>query len=486
MFRFLMAVLVGSSLILISSCSDDDPTVIDEMSPTVSIDSPVSGSFVAAGGTVVPSINFTDDIEISSVTISISNGTQSVYNETISDISGVSSGFTSAITIPADVVLGDHEMSVSVEDRSGNMATAKVSLTAVPALSAGMVTVIVMEVPNEVTDYSGDDEIFVQGPFIGWDLGNSVALSTHTDSEGANSYYFQTDNTEGSQFKFIRGNDWSKDARNAAGGDPGLQEWAAGDQLNWAQKIETWLDYNPAVLNTSDGTVILIDGVPEQTSYTLTASISVAATTSSAISSVTYTVSDVSEAEVASGSMTVDGVDVTLYTASLDISNYGEGNYTVDVVAIDGNDATSNQTQLLSLASFPCDDSGLAVVSASMTRLVVNLPVTDWDVYATGSYATGDDNNWGGVDAGGTRQLTKITDGCYYLDVAVVLKGDNTAAMQIFKKNPAASDEGTCEWWKDTANKTETPGDGADATFSEGNSGETIKLVYGYWRDECS
>ena len=490
LMKFLLALYLGVTLIFFVSCSDDEDTTVtdttgdttgDTTAPTITISSPSSGAFAAAGGSLVPDISVSDETGLASATLSIGNGTVTVLSADIDISTGT---YSSAITLPDDVVLGNHTITVTATDAAGNSTTDTVGIIALPKLDEGKVTIILQEVPAQPTDYS-TDPIYLIGSMeeTSWDLGNAIALTAYTDSEGHTSYYAQVGNTADAMFKFIRGPLWTQDNRNADGSDYGNKPLTSGDIYIFAPVIGTWQDYNPQVV-ISGGSNMIIDGIPTDSMAQITANVFPGATSGQAISTVTYTFSDSTGTEIASGAMATE--NDTLYSADLDVSSLSVGNYTVNIVAVDAVDAQISANAIYAVAVFPCDDSGLDAVDASLTRIVLNVPPTDNYVYATGSYFTGNDNGWGGVDAAGTNKLTKISDGCYYLDVVVTLKTVGTGTFQFYQKDPADTDESSCEWWKNRASLTEGGGDpGHDFTVSEANSGKTYKVVFPYWVNKC-
>ena len=506
LFKLFLALFTGIALTLFVSCSDDDDTNVDDTNvsdtntddqttdttaPTVTISSPVSGSVAAAGGSLVPDISVADETELASATLSIGNGTVTVIS---ADIDITTGAYSTAITLPENVVLGNHTITVTAIDVAGNSTTDTVGIVALPKLDEDKLTIILQEVPTQPEDYS-NDPIYMIGsmPETGpWDLSKAIQMEPYTDSEGHISYYGQfvhgfSDSPQDADregiFKFLRGPIWSKDGRLDNGTDYGTPTLVDGTSHFFADPVFTWQDYNPGVTNKSDGAIIVVDGIPLDSTYTLSATVKPAASTESAITEVSYLVKDSTNAVVMEGLMANDSVND--YSAAINAYELEIGAYTITISALDAAGATNSGDKVFAMAAFPCDDSGIDAVASTMTRFVVNVAATDHDVYATGSFMTGNNDGWGGVDADGTMKMTKISDGCYYVDFEAAYKEDGTTVIDVYKKDPAASDEATCQWWKDAAKKT-SDGQGGQFTFSEGaNSGKTYKGVFGYWNNKC-
>ena len=247
-----------------------------------------------------------------------------------------------------------------------------------------------------------------------------------------------------------------------------------------AQKAEfmigSWRDYNPEVTNNSAGTIIVIDGIKSSNSHSVSGVVTAAITTAAEISSASYSIVDESDMQVGMGSLTLNG-DGT-FDETVDISAYATGIYQVVVTAEDIAGNMGREDESLNVVEFPCDDSNEPAVAATETRIIINVPLTDDDIYVTG--AINGNEVWGYSGDGGsvgdpTYQMTKLDDGCYYIDLEL-LQGD---IVQFVRDNPAYTD-----WWRGQATNTE--GSDATASFNVAGSsnGNTEKLYYGFWREQ--
>lgn len=468
------------SLFFITSCGDDDGTGgggnIDETVPSITVNAPQAGDLVAAGSQVATSISISDDIEISSVSITVGNGTVTVFEFDETEIGDASYTFNQNISIPANVVLGQHSVDITVEDASGNVTTAGLNIEALPAFADGQTTVMVAEVTDQVADYTGDNQIYMVGAHQGdadgagaWDpTSGTHPLSIHEDSEGTATFFVQVPNTGVSGFKFVRTTGgWDFGEKGAVGEEIDNRVIEAGSNYVTADPIASWKDYNPDVQDNSSATVIEGTGT---TSITIQGNVVLALTTQAAVSSATYTVLDDAEMEVATGSVDVDANGG--YSETLSIEGFELGAYSIQVLVVDASNNSGRGDASLNIVEFPCDDSGEEAVAATMTRLIINVPATDDDIYATGNF---DGDIWGTV--ADTYKLTKLSDGCYYIDLALT----SGQIVQFFRSNP-----GYADWWRGQA--TNTQGSDATANFNvdADSDGGTVKLFYAFWREEPS
>jgi hypothetical protein len=475
--QYLAVITVFGVLAFITSCGKDDDPVVDRNNPTITLNAPVDGSIVVAGSQVASSIVFSDDTEISSASIVIGNGTVEIINEQFTNIGDIDFSFNDNLDIPADVVLGMHTVTITVVDAAGNSATATATIEAYPVYTDGMTTVLVTSVPDQVMDYTEGDAIRMVGTHQDpqWDVqSDSHPLTAYTDSEGATTYYQQIANT-GAEFKFVRGLAWDMVQKDADGKES-VNNVIQADVQKAELTIGSWRDYNPEVTNNSGGFIIVIDGMKSSNSHSVSGMITSAITTSSAISSASYSIVDESDMQVASGSLNLDAAGA--FNETVDISAYATGNYQVVVTAEDAAGNMGREDAGLNIVDYPCDDTGEPAVAASETRIIVNVPFTEDNIYVTG--AIGGVEMYGYASAGGTvgdpaYQLTKLDDGCYYIDL-VLLQGDN---LQFVRDNP-----GYADWWEGQA--TNSAGSDAEASFGVGSSsnGNTEKLYYRFWRVE--
>ena len=477
----ILSFMVSLSVILfITSCGDDegdpvtptDPT--DSTNPTITVNAPADGDFVVAGSQVVSNIAFGDDTEISSVNITVGNGTVTVIDETVSDIADDSFTFSDNLAIPANVVLGEHTVTVTVTDAAGNSASATLMLEAVPALTSGKTTVIVTSVPDQIADYS-NETIYMVGTIqeSDWTVDNgSDPLTVYTDSEGVDSYYHQVD-AVASEFKFVRGLSWDFGQKDADGKESSNNSIAEGDEV-LKFDIGSWKDYNPDVTNGAGATVFTESGSPLESEIALQVSVAIAPATQSAVSTVSYALLDAEENELSSGDLTAGEGN---YTGTLDISSLTDGNYTIKYTAVDAAGNMGREDQSLILVEFPCDDTGLDAVASDMTRIVISVESTTDDIYVTGQI--GGVGLWGYSANGGSvgdaaYQLTMMSDGCYYIDLAL-LNGD---ILQFVRNNESFGD-----WWHGQAIKEAANSDAtANFNVAEDSNGSTEKVVYTNWR----
>ncbi|MEQ9009290.1 MAG: hypothetical protein RLP12_15515, partial [Ekhidna sp.] len=402
----------------------------------------------------------------------VGNGTVTIFEVDEVDIADESFSFNQNIAIPADVVLGAHTLEVTVEDASGNVSSSSVNLEAYPVYTDGETTILVESVPDQVSDYTGDNTIYMVGTHqeTEWTVDTgSDPLSIYTDSEGTVTFYHQIPNT-GAEFKFVRGLVWEKVQKDENGAELVGNNTVEADAKKATFTIGSWRDYNPEVSNNSNGTIISIDGSLVSDTHTVSGNIQPAITTQAAISSVAYAVVDEDDSEVASGTVTIDGNGN--FSEDIDVSAYALGSYKVVLSATDAEGNSGREDEVLNLVEFPCDDSGEEAVASNMTRIIVNVAATSDDIYATGNF---DGDIWGTVDD--QYKLTKLSDGCYYIDLALT----SGQIVQFFRYN-----EGYSDWWRGQA--TNTAGSDATANYNvdADSDGSTIKLYYAYWREEPS
>lgn len=464
--------MLFGALIFTSSCGDDDSgdTVLDQENPTITLNAPADGAIVSASSQVATSISISDDIEISTVSITVGNGDVTIFELDEEEIANTTFSYNQNLAIPADVVLGTHTIEVTVTDASGNSVSASVDIQAYPAFTDGMTTVLVPTVPSQLTDYTGDNTIHMVGTHqeSQWTVDNgSDPLTAYTDSEGTVTFYHQIPNT-GAEFKFVRGLAWEMVQKDENGAELTVNNMIEADATSASFEIFTWRDYNPEVSNNSNGTIISIDGSLATDEHTVSGNISPAITTQADISSASYSVLDEDGTEVATGSVTLD--ENGDFTETLDVSGYALGSFTVALSATDVDGNTGREDEALNVVEFPCDDSEEDAVGATLTRVIVNVPAMDDDLYATGNF---DGDIWGTVDD--AYKLTKLSDGCYYIDLE--LSADQN--LQIFRDNP-----GYADWWRGQATNTPNSDATATHTVAADSDGNTIKLYFAYWREE--
>jgi hypothetical protein len=476
-FKILSLTVALGALIFTTSCGEDDgvKTTPDTASPSIVINAPANGSIVVAGSQTASSITISDDVEISSVSITLGNGTVTVIDISETEVGSTSFSFSDNLSIPANVVLGEHTLTITVEDASGNTTTETITVDAYPVYTDGQTTVLIPSVPSQVTDYTGDNQIRMVGTHQevdgagAWDVASDThPLLVHTDSENAVTYYQQVANT-GAEFKFVRGLAWEM-VQKDENGKEATNNMIESGVTKATFEIGTWRDYNPEVSNGSSGTIISIDGALTADNFTLKGNIKPAITTASTVSSSTYTVVASDDSEVTTGSLTLDGEGN--FSQSIDISTYALGDYSIIVSATDAAGNSGREDKVLNLVEFPCDDSGETAVVSSMTRIIVNVSSTSDDIYATGNF---DGDIWGTVDD--KYKLTKLSDGCYYIDLTLT----SGQIVQFFRSNA-----GYADWWRGQA--TNTAGSDATANFNvdADSDGSTAKLYYAYWREEPS
>ncbi len=477
--KFLSMTVALGALIFTTSCGEDDgPTAaVDAESPSITINAPADGAIIVAGSQTASSIAIADDVEISTVSIKVGNGTVTVIDIAEADVADASFSFNSNLTIPADVVLGDHTLEVTVTDTDGKSSTQSITLTALPAYTDGQTTVMVASVPDEITDYSGENQIHMVGAHQGdetgagaWDpTSGTHPLTSYVDSESTQTFYIQVANTGVEEFKMVRTtNGWDFVEKGSQGEEVDNRMVEANANYVTLDAIQTWKDYNPDVQDNSTVDVISGSGT---TSIDIKGKVVLALTTQSALSSASYFVLDENEAEVASGSVTVasDGT----YSENLSIDGYELGTYAIQVLATDAQGAVGRGDATLSLLEFPCDDSGLDAVAGSMTRVQINVNTSlgERDMYVTGKINGAD--VWGTVS--NDYLMTKISDGCYYIDL--VLQADDQ--MQFFYEEASHG----ADWWKGAATRVDGDGGTAAVNISEASSGNDVKAVFGFWRE---
>ncbi|WP_370087823.1 DUF4625 domain-containing protein [Ekhidna sp.] len=478
--KSLSFLLVMGALLFVVSCgSDDGGGAVDSNDPTITLNAPADGAIVAAGSQVATSISIEDDIEISTVTITVGNGTVIVFENEDTDVASTSYSFSQNISIPANVVLGEHTVEVSVTDASGNVASATATITALPVYTDGKTTVMVETVPSQVTDYTGENIIHMVGSHQGdetgagaWDPESGThPLSSHVDSEGTETFYVQVDNTGVEGFKMVRGTTlgWNAGEKGAEGEEIDNRTIEAEATHVTLDEIKTWKDYNPDVQDNSTVDVISGTGV---TSIEIKGKVVVAASTQSAISTTTYSILDDGETEVASGSLTLDGEGN--YSESVSIESLELGSYEVFVYAVDADGNNGRGDATLNIVEFPCDGSGLDAVSASMTRVMisVNTNLGTRDMYATGKINGAD--VWGTISP--EYKMTKISDGCYYIDLTLQANDQ----LQFFYEEETYG----ADWWKGAATRVAGDGGTAAVNISANSSGDEVKAVFEHWRED--
>ncbi|MEQ9404823.1 MAG: DUF4625 domain-containing protein [Cyclobacteriaceae bacterium] len=471
--KFLSLFVLLGGLIFTTSCGDDstDP-VVDTEDPTITINAPADGSIIVPGSQVASSISFSDDLEISSISITVGNGTVTAIDLSEDDIGEASFSFSDNLMIPADVVLGEHTVTVTVEDASGNTASATVTVEALPVYTDGSVT-IMATVPDQIADYS-NETVYAVGTLQEnqWDeKSGSDPLTVYTDSEGASTYYIQK--TAGAyEFKFVRGLDWGMGEKQANGQELASNNSTAAEDYKASFAIGSWKDYNPDVINNSTGTVFTdSNGDPLETEHTIQGTVTAAATTSSTLSTVSYAVIDDSDAEVTSGTLTLTG---DAFSETLDISGYSLGVYTIQVSAEDADGNMGREDRTLTIAEFPCDASGETAVDGTMTRVIISVPD---NLGSRDMYATGNINGvgvWGTIDP--AYLMTELSGGCYYIDL-VLAAGDE---LQFFYEEATHG----ADWWRGAA--TRVAGDGGTAAngISDASSGNELNFLYNGWRQD--
>lgn len=470
-----LSFLAISGLLLFTiSCGDDDGgdgAVVDDTNPTITINAPADGAIVAAASQVATSISISDDIEIASVTITVGNGTVTVFSLDETEVGSDSYSYNQNLSIPADVVLGDHNLTVTVTDLSGNSATSSVGFTALPVYTDGQTTLMVDQVTDQVSDYSGDNLIHMVGAHQEWNPeSGSHPLSSYVDSESTQTFYIQVPNTGVEGFKFVRGTGgWDFGEKGSVGEEIDNRTIADGTQYTTADPIASWKDYNPDVQDNSTVDVFSGSGV---TSIDVKGTVVLAKTTQAAVSTATYTVLDGDEMEVASGSVTVGGDGS--YSESVSIDGYDLGTYEIQVLVTDADGNQGRGDATLSILEFPCDDSGLDAVAGTMTRVLINVNTNlgSRDMYVTGKINGSD--VWGTIS--NDYKMTKISDGCYYIDLT--LAADDQ--LQFFYEEATHG----ADWWKGAATRVAGDGGTAAVNISEASSGNDVKAVFGFWRQD--
>lgn len=470
-----LSFLAISGLLLFTiSCGDDDGgdgAVVDDTLPTITINAPADGAIVAAASQVATSISISDDIEIASVSISVGNGTVTVFSLDETEVGSDSYSYNQNLSIPADVVLGGHTLSVTVTDLSGNSSSSSVDFTALPVYTDGQTTLMVDQVSDQVSDYTGDNLIHMVGAHQEWNPeSGSHPLSSYVDSESTQTFYIQVPNTGVEGFKFVRGTGgWDFGEKGSFGEEIDNRSIAADTEYTTADPISTWKDYNPDVQDNSTVDVFSGSGV---TTIEIKGTVVLAATTQAAVSSASYSVLDGDEMEVASGSVTVAG-DGT-YSETLSIDGYDLGTYEIQVLVVDADGNQGRGDATLSLLEFPCDDSSLDAVAGTMTRVLINVNtnVGNRDIYVTGN--VNGNGIWGTVDD--AYKLTKLSDGCYYIDITLAA-GDE---LQFFYEEATHG----ADWWRGAATRVAGDGGTAAVNITEASSGNDVKAVFGFWRQD--
>ncbi len=478
-----MTGIISAGTMWLTSCDEGDPKgTPDTDNPSVTISSPSAGAIGVSGAILAVVGTITDEAGLASVSLTLGNGTVEVISEEFTTFSDPTSfSLNENYDIPSDVVLGNHTLTIVATDLTGNEGTATVEIVALPAFEDGKVTLVVDEFP---ADGAGEDFHMV-GDFMGdetgagdWTVSNlDYTLAEYEDSEGTVSYFISvkdanTTVTDGSigGFKFVRGTDWPYVEKDENGKEAVNRSVAAGTDFEFMQ-IGSWADYNPIVANNSGVTVFDGTGV---TSVEIKGNVKDALTTESAVVSAEYSVLDATEVEVASGTLTLEapnGSGERNYSEDLDISTFALGVYSIVVTALDGNGNQGREDKTLSIIVFPCSETGLPAVDGAKTRFIINVPVLTDDIYITGNFPGSD--IWGTIDP--AYELTKISDGCYYIDIAV--QADKT--VQFFRE-PIAWAVG--DWWRGQATQVAGSDSGASFSTTIASNGNTVKLYFPFWR----
>ena len=119
----LCVLLLGFSLIALSSCGDDN-------GPEITITSPADGSTFAAGGTIVVTGTATDDVGVTSIDVSGKDGfnlSGSLDLSQISDLSNIPFSFD--VNLDSTSVAGDYTLIVTATDGDGNVDDAELDFT---------------------------------------------------------------------------------------------------------------------------------------------------------------------------------------------------------------------------------------------------------------------------------------------------------------------------------------------------------------------
>ncbi len=476
----ILSMLSIALMVFVSSCGDDEPTdptddggTTDTSAPSVTINAPTAGAIGAAGSAVVVSAAASDNVGIVSVNVTLGNGTVEVVNEDITEFTDpLSFSYNENITIPADVVLGGHTLTITATDEAGNSGSATVDIEAYPVYEAGMTTLLITSVPDQVADYSAENTIHMVGAHQEWNVeAADYPLLIHTDSEGTSTFYVQVANTGVDGFKFVRGTAWDMVEKDADGKE--LDNRSVAADLDKAEfTIGSWRDFNPEVSNWSNANYF--DGTGF-TTHTLTGNVGPSITGQAAIASVSYVLEEVVEegdnVEVSSGDITLDGEGN--FSEEIDISSLELGSYNIIISAEDVDGNVGREDKALGVVEFPCDDSGLDDVAATETRLLVSVPATEDDIYITGKIQGAD--IWGGNLEDDAYKMTKISDGCYYIDVQLN-EGD---IVQFIRVNA-----GYADWWRGQATNTEGSDATANFNVTAASSGTTELAYYQYWREE--
>lgn len=478
-----LAMVSITSLLLIGACSDDeggkknDP---DETAPTITVNSPTAGAIGVSDAILAVNSTIADDEALASVVVTIGNEDTEVYTETITTFSNpMSFTYNKNITLPDDAPIGDHTLTIVATDVEGNEKTSTVALTVLPAFEEGKTTILITSVP-EIT---GDEVFYAVGQFQGWNPGiMDNPVTKYTDSEGHESYYILLPEDAGADqgFKFVRGNDWPFGEKSLDGKEIENRKFETGADFV-EMEIGGWRDHNPELSNQSGGTIIAIGGVPTSSTTIIKGEIGKSITGQNDVSSATYSIEKkdgtaftpvAGHTNVALTLSAPDGAGKRTFSLDVNVTGagFGLGEYNIIVRATDAEGFVAREDKTLLVVEFPCSVSGTAVV-VTKTRFIVNVPTMNDKLYITGNF--GGTDIWGTIDP--QYELTKISDGCYYIDIAV---SDAGKFVQFFRE-PIAWAAG--DWWRGQATNTEGQ-ETANFTTTKASDGNTVQLYYKYWR----